>query len=268
MTKQVHVSNPSMKIPIHCIIENHDFNCRKINPETEDYDKIADLAKQIKNDGLLSPVMVREIPEDRRDEGQLESYELVFGFRRMAAVRSLGQDSIMAQIWEGKDEDMYFINLAENISREDLEPWEKAMRYSELKNNLGISGGQIAARLGIGKGHVNNLIRIIEEGNPKIIALWKQGHGKAKTDALIKKVILKEANHDEQWENWLVHADLVPESEGPPPGEDDGEPKAKPEPTRQSKKHLENALNAAKGNEKHSEEYLSGVVAALKWATV
>ena len=125
MAKNTHESNPSIKIPLDFILEDFDFNCRKVEGEGDEYEDIEMLAKQIKADGQLSPVMVRKIPEDQMEEGQLETYELVFGFRRMAAIRLLGRDSIMAQVWDGSDEDMYFVNLAENVSRKNLKPWKR-----------------------------------------------------------------------------------------------------------------------------------------------
>jgi len=263
MAKHTHESNPSIKIPLDFILEDYEFNCRKVDGATEDYEDVEVLAKQIKADGQLSPVMVRKIPEDQKGDGP-EVYELVFGFRRMAAIRSLGRDSIMAQIWDGSDEDMYFVNLAENVSRKNLKPWEKAQRYSELKRDLEISGAKIASRLGENKGHVNNLIRLYEEGDPRILKLWKDGHGKATTDALIKKVVKKGIDHDQQWENWLKHAGLIEEIET---DETEEAPEDKPKkPSRPSAKHLECALDALKGCDEYSDEWIKGATSALRWA--
>jgi len=267
MAKQFHESNPSIKIPLDFILEDYDFNCRKVEGgEGGDYEDVEALAKQIKADGQLSPVMVRKIADEDKEEGQLETYELVFGFRRMAAIRSLGRDSIMAQVWDGSDEDMYFVNLAENVSRKNLKPWEKAQRYSELKKDLEISGAKIASRLGENKGHVNNLIRLFDEGNPKIIKLWKDGHGKATTDALIKNVVKAGTTHDEQWDNWLRHAGLIDEEEG---SEEEGSEETEDKPkkaSRPSAKHLECALDALKACEDYSDDWIKGATAALKFA--
>lgn len=266
MAKQIHTSNPSIKIPLDFILEDYDFNCRKVEGgEGGDYEDVESLAKQIKADGQLSPVMVRKIPEDQMDEGQMQTYELVFGFRRMAAIRSLGRDSIMAQVWDGSDEDMYFVNLAENVSRKNLKPWEKAQRYSELKADLGISGAKIASRLGENKGHTNNLIRLYDDGNPKIIQLWKDGHGKATTDALIKNVVKNGATHEEQWDLWLKHAGLIDDDATEEESEESDEDKPK-KPSRPSAKHLQCALDALKSCDTESDEWILGATKALKWA--
>ncbi len=281
----------TVPLPIDFIYVDPDFNARKmkqlfdkdgteIKDEEGDlayeYEGVKDLAKQIKSAGrLLSPILVQEIPEEERagiqeeEENTLLQYRLIAGFRRTAAMRLLGEDTISSVVFKGDEKEAYFANLAENIQRKDLTSYEKAMRFVELQDDLEISGREIARRLGEGSGHVNNLIRIMKEGNPRILDLFKANHGKATTDALCKHVIKKGADHDEQWALWMKHCGEVDEDgledeDGRGGNEESSEPAAK----RPSMKHLEAAIGALKQAKADGvdESYLKGVKAGLRWA--
>ena len=268
MSKMKNQEMHSIKLPIEAIFIDDDFNARyKVENKEgeEEYEDIKSLAQQMKRDGQLSPVLVRKLAEDQQDG--IIQYELIYGFRRIEALRSLDNQTVMACIWQGDDTDAYFVNLAENVARKNLKAWEKAERYAYLKSELEISGREIARRLGENSGHVNNLIRIMEDGNPKIIELFKSGHGKATTDALTKKVIKKDMTHEEQWEAWLKHCGLEEDLEGEgDEGEGEEAPEADPDKIRRpSMKHLEGALDALKDSDK-DEDFVKGARAALKWA--
>ena len=266
MAKSSQAGKPSVKIPLDFIYADYEFNARKPEEGKEEYGDIDKLAKQIKADGQLSPVLVREIPKEEMLEGQRETYELVFGFRRMAAMRLLGRDSIMAQIWEGDEIDMAFVNLAENVTRKNLKPWEKAQRYSLMKDNYELSGSKIASRLGENKGHVNNLIRIYEQGHPEIVKLWKEGHAKAGTDVLARYIIKDGRSHEEQWEAWLKHCGLEEEQVGD--GEDGPvNPPPSVKVKRPTTKQLENGLAALKEYDgpDYSDDIIAGMEKALRW---
>ena len=96
----------------------------------------------IKKEGLLSPIGVRK---------KGEKYEVVFGNRRLEAVRKLGIKTIDAIVLTGrqKEEDFLLTNLTENIQRQDISPWEYGRIISKLKNKFGLSNSEIAQRLGV-----------------------------------------------------------------------------------------------------------------------
>lgn len=271
----------TVTVPLDFIYVDPDFNARKMKTRTnkagdeiDEYEGVEDLAKQIKSAGrLLSPILIQELDEEEKagiqeQEGNtLLQYRLVAGFRRTAAMRLLEEESISTTIFKGDEKEAYFANLAENIQRKDLSSYEKAARFVELQDDLEIPGREIARRLGEGSGHVNNLIRIMREGNPRILELWQSGHGKATTDALCKRVIKKGVDHDGQWEAWLKHCGEV--DEGELGGDEGGESGEETEPTakRPSKTHLEAALSAIKlaKTDGVDESYLKGVKAALRF---
>ena len=189
------------QIEIADIAADDDFNCRK------SYDDVAALAKQIEHSGQLAPILVKELESENVGEDG-KPYYLVFGFRRVRALISLGETTVSSRIWHGGDEAAYFINLAENVARTNLKPWEKAQRYSELKKDFKLSANEIARRLSIDKTNVANLIRMYDKGNPKILEFWRQGHTKASTARLSRHVIKPGLDHEEQWECWLKECGL------------------------------------------------------------
>lgn len=151
------------------IVADANFNSRKLLDKAE----IASLAKQIKKDGQLQPVMVYALAAK-------DKYHLVFGFRRFAAIcgpesdGGLNLDDIKATIVDPpKSElDAYYLNLAENLAREDLSPYDAAMRF-KLLTDKGEKGTGIASRLGKSPGYVNNLVRVATNCSKEVLLRWK-----------------------------------------------------------------------------------------------
>lgn len=86
-----------------------------------DDDKMQDLVDSIKQNGVLSPVLLRET-----ERGQ---YEMISGHRRMHAARLAGLETIPAIIREMSDDEATIIMVDSNIQREELLPSEKAFAF-------------------------------------------------------------------------------------------------------------------------------------------
>ncbi|MBR2949022.1 MAG: ParB/RepB/Spo0J family partition protein [Lachnospiraceae bacterium] len=86
-----------------------------------DDDRMADLVESIKENGVLSPVLVRPDGED--------SYEMISGHRRMHAAQLAGLEVIPAIIRELTDDEAVVYMVDSNIQREELLPSEKAFAY-------------------------------------------------------------------------------------------------------------------------------------------
>ena len=85
-----------------------------------------DIALSIQEQGLIMPVAVRPIGEDR-EVGSQFSHELVMGFRRFTAVSvNLGLPKIKAFVRECTPEEARILNLTENLQRKNLSFWEQA----------------------------------------------------------------------------------------------------------------------------------------------
>lgn len=86
-----------------------------------DDDKMQDLVESIRENGILSPTLIRPVGNDL--------YEMVSGHRRMHAARLLGMETIPAIIREMSDDEATVMMVDSNIQREELLPSEKAFAY-------------------------------------------------------------------------------------------------------------------------------------------
>ena len=101
-----------------------------------DDDRMQDLVNSIRLNGVLMPVLVREMPDGR--------YEMVSGHRRLRAAELVGLETIPAIIRKLEDDDATIIMTDANLSRKELLPSEKAfayrMRYEAVKKKGGRPG--------------------------------------------------------------------------------------------------------------------------------
>lgn len=119
-----------------------------------DADRISALAASIGTDGLLQPIVVREVEVDR--------YEIVAGERRYRASKLAGLTSVPVVIREASDSEAYELALVENVQREDLGPLEEAEAYRYLADEHGMTQEQIAQRVGRDRATVSNALRLLK----------------------------------------------------------------------------------------------------------
>ncbi|HZT98423.1 MAG TPA: ParB/RepB/Spo0J family partition protein [Ktedonobacteraceae bacterium] len=101
---------------------------------------IAELAADIKENGLIEEIVVRESPSS---DG---FWEVICGERRKRACQLLGWERIPAQIRIATDAEMLRIAIAENDQRERLSPYERALAYEELRQELSRGGSEVTVR--------------------------------------------------------------------------------------------------------------------------
>ena len=124
---------------------------REINQE-----KLEELAQSIKTKGVLQPVLVRKKETDGK------GYELVAGERRLRASRLAGFELIPALVKQIKDQDLLEIALIENIQRDNLNPIEESLAYSNLLKEHGYTQEDLAKRVGKARSAVANSIRLLQ----------------------------------------------------------------------------------------------------------
>jgi ParB family transcriptional regulator, chromosome partitioning protein len=94
----------------------------KTNPRSYfDHAKLAELAENIRQHGVLQPILVRPLPE-----GTADSYELVAGARRYRASKLAGRESIPASVRELTDTQCLELQLIENLQRADVHELDEA----------------------------------------------------------------------------------------------------------------------------------------------
>jgi ParB family chromosome partitioning protein len=136
--------------------------------------KLGELAASIRARGILSPVIVRQIPG---------GYELVAGERRLRAAERAGLERIPAVVREISNAEMLEVALIENVQREDLNPIEEAEVYRRLIEEFGLTQDEMAARVGKDRASVANTLRLLKLPHPiredLIGGAISAGHGRA-----------------------------------------------------------------------------------------
>lgn len=117
-----------------------DIEIEKIRPFKDhpfkvlDDEKMQDLVESIRANGILSPVLIRPVGNDR--------YEMVSGHRRMHAAQVLGLERIPAIIRDMTDDEATVKMVDSNIQREELLPSEKAYAYKMKMDALRRQAGR------------------------------------------------------------------------------------------------------------------------------
>ena len=113
-----------------------------------------ELATSIKNQGLIQPVVVRELNNNQ--------FEIVAGERRWRASQIAGLHEIDCVIKNYKETDVLESALIENIQREDLNVIEEANAYKGLIEIKNITNEKLAKLVGKSPSHVSNILRLLE----------------------------------------------------------------------------------------------------------
>ena len=130
-----------------------------------DQEKLEELADSIKEYGLIQPVVVT------KKNGY---YAIIAGERRWRAAKIAGMDEIPAIVRDDDDRRNKEISLIENIQREDLNPYEKALGIKNLMDAYGLRQEDVAKKLGKSRSAIANSVRILNL-EPRVLEFAKQG---------------------------------------------------------------------------------------------
>jgi ParB family chromosome partitioning protein len=118
-----------------------------------DPEALEDLANSIRTQGVIQPIVVREVSAGR--------YEVIAGERRWRAAQLAGLTEIPALIRQVPDEAAIAIALIENIQREGLNPIEESMALQRLMEEFSMTHMQVAEAVGKSRASVTNLLRLL-----------------------------------------------------------------------------------------------------------
>lgn len=118
-----------------------------------DQEALQELADSIKAQGVMQPIVVRQVGNQR--------YEIVAGERRWRACQLAGLADIPALIRDISDEAAIAMALIENIQRENLNPIEEAMALRRLQSEFSLSQQEVATAVGKSRSVVANLLRLL-----------------------------------------------------------------------------------------------------------
>lgn len=137
--------------------------------------KLTELAESIKAQGVIQPIVVRELSPGK--------FEIVAGERRWRASQEAGLAEVPVVVRELDDRTVIAMALIENIQREDLNPLEEAQSLQRLINEFSLTHAEAAEAVGRSRAAVSNLLRLLELP-PAIRALLEarrleMGHARA-----------------------------------------------------------------------------------------
>ena len=159
-------------------------------------EELHELAESIRAQGLIQPVIVRELG--------LSDYELIAGERRWRACQLAGLTEIPAVIKAVNDEAALAMGIIENIQRADLNPVEEAQGYKRLVDEFGLTHENLAQAVGKSRSAISNSLRLLslpEQIQQHINqGLLEMGHARALiTLPVLAQLQLAEAAIREAW---------------------------------------------------------------------
>lgn len=116
------------------------------------------LADSIKAQGIMQPILVREIGDER--------YEIIAGERRWRASQLAGLEEVPVLVRAIADESALAMALIENIQRENLNPLEEALGIKRLIDEFSMTHEQAAQAVGRSRVAVSNLLRLLTLSQP------------------------------------------------------------------------------------------------------
>jgi len=118
-----------------------------------DSESLQELADSIVAQGVMQPIVVRRISDQR--------YEIVAGERRWRAAQMAGLAAIPAVVRDVSDREAIAMALIENIQREDLNPIEEAASLQRLQLEFELTQQEVANAVGKSRSTVANLLRLM-----------------------------------------------------------------------------------------------------------
>ena len=135
-----------------------DLNLIDVNPYQPrtyfDEEALRELASSIKELGVIQPITVRKLAEDK--------FQLVSGERRFRASKLIGNKTVPAYIRLANDQEMLEMALVENIQRKNLDPIEVALSYQRLIDEIKLTQEEMSIRVGKKRSTVTNYLRLLK----------------------------------------------------------------------------------------------------------
>lgn len=168
--------------------------------------KLQELAKSIRQYGVIQPLTVARREIQKEDGGIATEYELIAGERRLRASKLAGIAQVPVLMRDAFDDDKTKLELAiiENLQREDLNPIDRAKAFDRLTREFNFKHTEVAAKVGKSREYVANTVRLLKlpEEMQQALADGKisEGHTRpllmlldrpAEQQTLFKEIMLK-----------------------------------------------------------------------------
>ncbi len=118
-----------------------------------DAGQVRELAESIRSEGLLQPIVVRQVDRE---------FQIIAGERRYRACQELKLKKIPARVVVASDASSAAMSLIENLQREGLNPVEEALGYASLIRDFDLTQEGVSERVGKGRATVANSLRLLQ----------------------------------------------------------------------------------------------------------
>lgn len=134
-----------------------DIDLIEPNPEQPrtnfDQTKLEELARSIRANGVVQPVLVRRTSSGR--------YQLIAGERRWRAAQLAGLKRLQAIVRDIPDSKLLPVALIENIQRAELNAIEEARAYERLMATFGATQEELSEEVGKDRSSIANYLRLL-----------------------------------------------------------------------------------------------------------
>ena len=158
--EQIQENDVLKNLKITEVEPNRDQPRKNFNQEA-----LEELSESIKEYGLIQPIIVT------KKDGY---YSIIAGERRWRACKLAGLEEVPAIVREDDERKNKEIALIENIQREDLNPFEKAVGIKNLMETYELTQEEVAKKLGKSRSAIANTIRVLNL-EPRVLEFAKQG---------------------------------------------------------------------------------------------
>jgi len=123
-----------------------------------DESELQDLAASIRQHGIVQPVVVRTVEQNR--------FEIIAGERRWRAAQLAGFTEVPVIVRDVDDRTALELAIVENVQRSDLNPLEEALGYEQLIAEHGYTQNDLGEIIGKSRSHVANSLRLLKLPDP------------------------------------------------------------------------------------------------------
>jgi ParB family chromosome partitioning protein len=141
---------------------------RLLNPRARSKGKFSEIVANIATVGLKKPITVAPREEEPG------TYDLVCGQGRLEAYQSLGHTEVPALVRDVPKHDRYIMSLVENVARCRTTSMALVRELQSLRER-GYLNVQSAAKIGISESYVTMLLRLVDNGEDRLIGAVERG---------------------------------------------------------------------------------------------
>ncbi len=159
-----------------------------LNPRERNQKKFFDIATNITQVGLKKPITVMPLKSGAKGK----DYDLVCGQGRLEAFMACGQKEIPALVIDVSEEQALIMSLVENLTRRRYRPAD-LLQGIEILKKQGYDARAIADKIGLSKEYVYGVLRLMENGEERLLAAVETGQL-----SIALAIRIASSPHDEQ----------------------------------------------------------------------